>query len=130
MHTTENCRSYKSRIFVLLFLCLVMAAAGAAPAHGELEPQSFCRLHIEVMEATISMLNKEITADEHEDTLNRLYEKYGTTEEKYLLFMGGHGSKTQAYMEANPKVQKRIDSLAESLNSAMETEQKENNRDE
>lgn len=130
MHTTLNYRIKKNSIIVLLFLCPVMASAGAGPARGKLGPESFCRLHIEVMEVTLSMLNNEITADEHEDALNRLYEEYGTTEDEYLLFMGEHGRETHVYMEANPEVQKRIDSLAERLNSAMEAEQEENNRDE
>ncbi len=130
MHMTLNYRLKKTRIIVLLFLCLVMASAGAGPAHCELGPESFCRLHIEVMEVTLSMLNNDITAGEHEDALNSLYEEYSTTEEKYLLFMGGHGSETQAYIEANPEVQKRIDSLADRLDFAMEAEQEENNRDE
>lgn len=130
MHTTGIYRPQKSRIIVLLFFCLVLAAAGAVPAHGELGPESFCRLHIEVMEVTLSMLNNEITANERDDALKRLYEQYGTTEEKYLLFMGGHGNETQAYIKANPEVQKRIDSLANRLDSAMEAEQEEDIRDE
>jgi len=128
MHTTGIYRPPKSRIIVLLFFCLVVAGAG--PAHGELGPESFCRLHIEVMEATLSMLSNEITASERESALKRLYEQYGTTEEEYLLFMGGHGSETQAYMEANPEVQKRIDSLGDLLDSAMDAEQEDNVRNE
>ncbi|MCF8027333.1 MAG: hypothetical protein K9K81_03130 [Desulfobacteraceae bacterium] len=127
MHTPLNYRPQKTRIIVLLFLYLVIVSAGSGPAYGELGPESFCRLHIKIMEATLSMLNNQITADEHEDALNSLYEEYGTTEDEYLLFMGGNGSETQAYIEANPELQKRINTLAGRLDSAMEAEQEENN---
>ncbi|MFO7753526.1 MAG: hypothetical protein R6V41_10450 [Desulfobacteraceae bacterium] len=130
MYTTRNYCLKKTRIFALMLLCLVMAAAGVKPAHGELKIESFCRLHVEVMEVTLSMLNNEITPGEHEDALKKLYADYGTTENEYLFFMGGHDRETQDYLEANPEVQERIDSLAGRLDSALEAEQEENTLEE
>lgn len=110
-------------ILFTLFLGLLVSVAAADAARGELSAESFCSLHIEVMEKSVSKLEGEIIVAEYESALEKLYAGHKTTEEEYLLFMGGRGREVRDYLKAHPEVQKRMDNLAERLDSAADAEE-------
>lgn len=111
-----------SLIITIIFSFLTICSTMYNPplVFAEIGPDSYCRLHIQVMEQTVSNLNKSITKPELEQNLEQLYDSYGTTDREYILYMGKNSRRVNAYLQSHPDVKQRIDALGVQINSLIE----------
>lgn len=111
-----------SLIITIIFSFLTITGAMHNPSlvFAEIGPDSYCQLHIQVMEQTVSNLNKSITKPELEQNLEQLYDSYGTTDREYILYMGKNSQRVNAYLQSHPDMKQRIDALAEQISSLIE----------
>ena len=111
-----------SLIITIIFSFLTICSAMGYPsmAFAEIGANSYCQLHIQVMEQTVSNLNKSITKPELEQNLEQLYDSYDTTEREYIFYMGKSSARVNAYLKSHPDMKQRIDALAEQISSLLE----------
>jgi hypothetical protein len=69
----------------------------------------------EARAAALAAIDKKYKAER-----DRLYDSYGTTSKAHLAFFGAHAAEVAAYLEDNPEIKTRIDSLSQTVRSLVE----------
>jgi len=120
------------------FLAIVLGLF-VGTAEASLSVADYCQLTIDSMRQQITYMRGLITLAnqhqsespaylqqeqqkrvEHDASLQELYALYQTTGEEYILYMGAHKKKVEAYLQAYPEVKTTIDTLAQEIRTLIE----------
>ncbi|MEA3415288.1 MAG: hypothetical protein U9R02_03880 [Thermodesulfobacteriota bacterium] len=113
---------FKVKLILVVFFFLIIFGIVGNPrvSLADMSVDWYCLQHIEVMQLTLSKLNKSLTQSEYENELQEIYDSYETTENEYILYMGKHSKQVNAFLKSHPGTKKWMDNLSKQINSLLE----------